>query len=526
MHVRDSLRLGVALMLAAGAAPLAWAAVEAGTVLYAFGQVQADGADGARALRKGDTVYAGETLRTGNGRTQVRFTDGGFAALQPDTRYAIDEYRFAGGGGDDRSFFSLLKGSVRFVTGAIGKVDRKSWKMHTTVATIGIRGSAGRATTDGETFANVVCHRDGLTVTDLGGKELLLDPGQGAACGSSACELVDTGSTAGSESQEVVLSEEERATYTQGETELAVGSDVTLLFDQAGGIAYGYSWMGQNIADIDHFKHVAIALRNGEPIAGVDLEEDQTATGFLAVDLDALLSSSDPRVVTGVQQLIAAVDASDLQSLRQMPATLSEFDQVGDFSWGGWSNGYVLDGEIFDYNGETQVYYDLIRLQDHQAVRIFYGPKPDAEPAGVFMATYDQLGDFFASSASGNAAGTVSNGELQYVFGINQGWLYFDVNMDNGRSYSTEHFVSASNFPLFNGSGFALGSVNSPSCHPSCSTLVNGAFIGHDATANGRAAPEFFGASWFIYETDDGMTPNPVVGTVGGRLSGTAPYLP
>ena len=44
-------------------------------------------------------------------------------------------------GSEDRSFFSLLKGGFRTVTGLIGKLRREQYRIDTAVATIGIRGT-------------------------------------------------------------------------------------------------------------------------------------------------------------------------------------------------------------------------------------------------------------------------------------------------------------------------------------------------------------------------------------------------
>ena len=41
----------------------------------------------------------------------------------------------------DAAFFNLVRGGVRFVTGAIGMVKRKNWRMRTAVATIGSQGT-------------------------------------------------------------------------------------------------------------------------------------------------------------------------------------------------------------------------------------------------------------------------------------------------------------------------------------------------------------------------------------------------
>jgi hypothetical protein len=75
--------------------------------------------------------------------TQLRFTDGAMVSLQPQTtQFRIDAYEFKGQpDGSEKGFFSLLKGAMRTITGAIGKADRKAYRLDTAVATIGIRGT-------------------------------------------------------------------------------------------------------------------------------------------------------------------------------------------------------------------------------------------------------------------------------------------------------------------------------------------------------------------------------------------------
>ena len=88
----------------------------AGKVVYSYGQVQAIGADGnTRSLLRGDTVDTGESVNTQNGRAQIRFTDGGFVALQSNTQYRLDNYNFQGTvDGSERSFFHLVEGSIPY----------------------------------------------------------------------------------------------------------------------------------------------------------------------------------------------------------------------------------------------------------------------------------------------------------------------------------------------------------------------------------------------------------------------------
>lgn len=119
----------------------------AGTVLFASGDVAAVAADGSRrALARGDLFYPGETLETGVGRLQARFSDGAMVSIQFRSRFRVDDYNYSGEpDGTERGVFSLLKGGIRTITGAIGRVNRDAYRVNAVVATIGIRGSAYNA---------------------------------------------------------------------------------------------------------------------------------------------------------------------------------------------------------------------------------------------------------------------------------------------------------------------------------------------------------------------------------------------
>lgn len=115
----------------------------AGTVVFSSGSNTAISMAGERrAIRQGDAVRSGDKLQT-DGHLQIRFTDKGFVSLKPKSQLAIAEYAFGGKeDGTEKAFFSLLKGSMRAVTGLIGKRNKNSYKVDTPVATIGIRGTA------------------------------------------------------------------------------------------------------------------------------------------------------------------------------------------------------------------------------------------------------------------------------------------------------------------------------------------------------------------------------------------------
>jgi len=131
----------LSLMSAAGAAPADAAA--AGRVLSSTGTAGIESTAGTRRTAVGGSkVFSGETLVTGSdGRLQVKFVDQGLISLRPDTRFRIDEFEFEPTAGRERSFFSLVKGGFRAVSGRIGKSREDDFRITTPVATLGIRGT-------------------------------------------------------------------------------------------------------------------------------------------------------------------------------------------------------------------------------------------------------------------------------------------------------------------------------------------------------------------------------------------------
>jgi FecR protein len=124
-------------------APLTALAAPAARVEFAMGDPVAVSPSGqSRSLVKGVQVESGETVYTKSGRMQLRFTDGAYVSLQPNSEFRIDEYRYDGKtDGSERGFFSLLKGGMRTITGLVGRTNKKNYQVSTTVATIGIRGT-------------------------------------------------------------------------------------------------------------------------------------------------------------------------------------------------------------------------------------------------------------------------------------------------------------------------------------------------------------------------------------------------
>lgn len=173
----DFRRLLLALLLATCSALVA--AAGAARVDFASGTVSAQNPAGvSRPLARGAQLASGETVRTAaDGRAQLRFADGAMISLQPDSEFKLDDFQFAGqADGRERGFFSLLKGGLRTITGLIGRQNRAAYRVSTTVATIGIRGTeytlaylpdGGLAVATGEGEIEI-CNEAGCSVLSSG----------------------------------------------------------------------------------------------------------------------------------------------------------------------------------------------------------------------------------------------------------------------------------------------------------------------------------------------------------------------
>lgn len=134
---------------------LSWAAA---TVQAVSGdvRVQAGGREDRVAVNQriepGASVATGET-----GQVMLRFDDGQQIALNSNTSFKVDEFRFdAAKPEQGSSLLSLVRGSLRYVTGLIGQRNRDKVALRTPNATIGIRGTDFMVAQVNPTFLSVI----------------------------------------------------------------------------------------------------------------------------------------------------------------------------------------------------------------------------------------------------------------------------------------------------------------------------------------------------------------------------------
>ena len=125
----------------------AWAA--AGKIQLVVGTARISQQSGQeRPAQRGDDLYEGDTVSTNaNSNVQIRMVDDAIIWVRPGSQFKIERYRSdQHGAPKSEAALKLLSGTMRQVTGAIGKSSPGDYKLSTPNATIGIRGTEFDAT--------------------------------------------------------------------------------------------------------------------------------------------------------------------------------------------------------------------------------------------------------------------------------------------------------------------------------------------------------------------------------------------
>jgi hypothetical protein len=113
-------------------------------VLSSRGEVVAvDGAGTRRRLVDGGGVYPGDVVETGQGTQAIlAFRDESRVTVGATSRFRIDSFVYdSKNAGEGRMLTSILKGTVRALSGLIAKANNRNVGYSTSTATIGIRGT-------------------------------------------------------------------------------------------------------------------------------------------------------------------------------------------------------------------------------------------------------------------------------------------------------------------------------------------------------------------------------------------------
>lgn len=99
--------------------------------------------DSQRKLSVGGAIYERDEIKTGiNSFTVIAFNDKSRVTMSPNSAFVIDSHRYEPDEPqDNNAFLRFVRGGLRVVSGAIGKLNRRAYRVATPTATIGIRGT-------------------------------------------------------------------------------------------------------------------------------------------------------------------------------------------------------------------------------------------------------------------------------------------------------------------------------------------------------------------------------------------------
>ena len=130
-------------------------------------------------------IFSYDDVRTGNGRIGITFLDSTIIRLTEHSKIIIDEYIYDPDPSKSKMVLKMASGTARFITGALGKIDKQNIKIRTPSATVAVRGTDFTTTVDelGRSLVILLPNPDGsssgeITVETLAGIEVLNQPFQ------------------------------------------------------------------------------------------------------------------------------------------------------------------------------------------------------------------------------------------------------------------------------------------------------------------------------------------------------------
>ncbi len=141
-----------------------------------------DAAGQRRRVVDGGPIYPGDIVETLAGSYAVlAFRDNSRVTLGASTRFRVDNFVYdEQNAREGRFLVSILRGSVRALTGLIGKANNRNVGYTTATATIGVRGTGVDITCTGACAGEAGDADSGLTVWDWLGSVIVTPAGQSA----------------------------------------------------------------------------------------------------------------------------------------------------------------------------------------------------------------------------------------------------------------------------------------------------------------------------------------------------------
>lgn len=437
----------------------------AGRVEFVIGGATAQGADGReRPLSKGFELDKGDTVKTNDGRAQIRFTDGAYVSLQPNTEFAIKDYNYQGKtDGSERGLFALARGAMRTVTGFIGRINRNRYQITTPTATVGIRGTGGLIAVGGDGSTRIIGTSGIWTLTNPYGT---LDVPAGTA------GLAPSNPTQPPEQTDQPPSvgptpPPPPPVFSEGEERTSTGDPASLC---------GIAGVVTGTCPTTTAPNPNPPLVSG---SGYHVSYAYGTTGGSNANSSGTLANA----VFDSAGMLTQFSASNSATLTS--GTQSEFGTTGGVvAWGRW---------IGSFSVLEPTSPGPLSASSNQGFHYVVGLPASAIPTTGASATFTFLGATKPTGSDGSFAPGTFSGTMTVIFGSGVGTMNLTATLAfSGFAYNftsgTATFGGGT--APFNGSmtGTASGTVPSNYvCSGGCTATVNGAFFGAGAAYAGYA---------------------------------------
>ncbi|HKB61317.1 MAG TPA: FecR family protein [Burkholderiales bacterium] len=442
-----------------------------GKVDFTIGNVTVTGSDGrGQPLTKGAEVKSGDKIVSSvDGRAQIRFSDGAYVSLQPNTEFDVKEYRYSGKtDGTESALFGLFKGAMRTVTGLVGRANKSRYRIVTSTATIGIRGTGGLIAigADGSTL---VTGTSGIwTLSNKGGT---IDIPAGSAGIAGANVNVPPKPADGipvvppPQDAQQALPPLPR-TIVEGDVVNSLGGQASL-----GGTGFLISGPGYAVGDVGP----------AAPATTVPSTAVFDTSGRLT---EFTIAGASPTVIA-------------------LSGTHNEFGTDGVLAWDRWTGNVLTIPTVGTPTTQT--------LTSNQGLHTVVGlPTPAASmPIGVTY-TYNMIGATHPTLADGSVApGVLNSASLVGNFGTTT------VNVNLSATAGGSTFTGTATGTIGGSTFSATGTANATTgvgatigCSGSCGLNVNGFFAGTGATHAG-----------IVYQIGVAILPNFTPSTLSGAAA-------
>ena len=151
--------------------------------LRGIGEVLRQDSDDSLEAELELSIASMDNVRTGNGRLSVTFLDDSTVSLTERSSIVIDDFVFDPDPSRSRLALNMASGTARFLTGALGRINRENVSIRTPVATIAIRGTefTTHVSEIGETMVILLPDENGessgeIVVTSMAGEVVMNEP--------------------------------------------------------------------------------------------------------------------------------------------------------------------------------------------------------------------------------------------------------------------------------------------------------------------------------------------------------------